>query len=564
MKRASRKKASRPAAVPRDTSSQTAPAPKKDSRLLAAVLIGLLAFAVYIPGFRNGFVYDAEVAVQQDTRIQSLDNAGRLLVEPYWFFDKERLALYRPVVTLSYAIDWALYDGAPSGFHFTNAFAHALVSALVFLVLIGMVSVPAAFAGAALFAVHPVNTEAVASIVGRADIYAAGFSFAALLAWKTLPPRAAASLIAVPALFLLALGSKESAIMLPVLLVVFDLATGKLSRMRFREWLRERVLTMAAMTLVAIGYIVLRGAVLGVFTPQSLNPIMSVYSSEGTRIRTALQIWPEILRLLTLPWRLLVDYSPRVLVPAESWTPRATAGLLLLLATIGGGIFALMKGRRWLGLALLWVPIALFPVSNLVVPIGVLLAERTLYIAVFAIALGVAAILDRIAAPNLARMRAALAACAIVCVLFAARTISRLPAWSTTEEVFATLIRDRPDSFRGQWQAGFVAARNGDIASAMKYYVAAIALWPYSRPLYIEAGAIASEAQQHAAARWFSEQGLVQFPDDIIFLRRLAVASISLNDTTATRAAIARGLMVRPDDELFNMMRDSIGLSPRR
>ena len=47
-------------------------------------------------------------------------------------------------------------------------------------------------------------------------------------------------------------------------------------------------------------------------------------------------------------------------------------------------------------------------------------------------------------------------------------------------------------------------------------------------------------------------------------LFKVAVASISLNDTTAARAAIARGLKVRPDDELFNMMRDSIGLSPRR
>ena len=44
-----------------------------------------------------------------------------------------------------------------------------------------------------------------------------------------------------------------------------------------------------------------------------------------------------------------------------------------------------------------------------------------------------------------------------------------------------------------------------------------------------------------------------------MFLRHLAVAAITMNDTTAARAAIQRGLRVRPDDELFNMMRDSIG-----
>lgn len=563
MKSPSRKSRSRQMPARRAESRPAESTRTLESRLLGAVLIAALAFVIYIPGFSNGFVYDAEVVVAQDTRVHTLAEPARLLTSSYWAFDTERLALYRPLVTLSFATDWAMHDGDSWGFHQTNALAHALASVLVFLLLTGLTSMLPAMAGAALFAVHPVHAEAVASIVGRADIFAAGFSFAALLAWHRLPPRGTAILVTVPALFFLALGSKESAIMLPALLTIFDAATGKLRRATFRDWLRERAWLWVAMALVAITYLIVRVRVLGVFAPASINPLIAADSSEATRLRTALQIWPEILRLLTVPRTLLADYNPRILLPAESWTLRALAGLALVVAAIAGGVYALVRGHGRTGLVLLWTPVALLPVSNLLVPIGVLLAERTLYIAGFAVALGVAAGIDTIATHK-QRLRAALTLCAVVGIFFGMRTVARLPAWSTTDEVFRTLLRDRPDSYRAQWQMGRITARDGDLASALAYYRATVELWPYSRPAYIEAGAIATEMRQQVAARWFSERALEHFPNDAVFLRNLAVAAISLNDTTAARAAVERGLRVEPNDPLFNLMRASFGASQSR
>ncbi|HUF51291.1 MAG TPA: tetratricopeptide repeat protein [Longimicrobiales bacterium] len=527
--------------------------------MVGAFFVALLAFVLYIPGFGNGFVYDAEVLVQHDARVHNLAHPVQLLTSKYWAFDEERLALYRPVVTLSFAIDWVIHRGRAAGFHQTNALAHALVSVLVFLLLTGLAATPAALAGAALFAAHPAHTEAVATIVGRGDIFAAGFSFAALLAWRRLPPRGAAALVTVPALFLLALGSKESAYMLPALLVLFDAAGGRLRRDRVRAWLHERAWLLLALALVAVAYTLVRLAVLGVFAPQSLNPVLVGDPSAATRIRSALQVWPEILRLLTFPRVLLADYGPRILLPAGSWTPRALAGLALLAAASGGGAVAFMRGRRRLGLALLWTPVAMFTVSNLVIPIGVLLAERTLYIAVFAVSVGAAAAIDMLAARFKHGQRAALAGCVVITALFAARTVSRLPAWHSTDEVFRTLARDRPDSYRGQWHHARMATRDGDMTSAMSYYQATIDLWPHAYPVYLEAGMIAAEEGQHVAARSFAEQALDEFPDDAVFLRRLAVASLILNDTAAARDALQRGLKVEPDDPLFLRMRDAIG-----
>jgi tetratricopeptide (TPR) repeat protein len=537
--------------------------PAARSRALPALAIALLAAALYLPGIRNGFAYDAVMLVEEDSRVHSLERPARLLASSYWPGGEETLALYRPLVTLSFATDWALFGGAPAGFHLSTALAHAAASVLLFLLLAGLVSTPAAFAGAALFAVHPVQTEAVASIVGRADIYAAGLCFAALLAWSRLPARSTALRVAVPALFLLALGSKESAIVLPALLVLLDAAAGRISRARLREWLRERAWPLAGMTLVAISYLAARAAVLGGLAPQSLNPIMAAIPSGATRLRSALQVWPEILRLFVFPWTLLADYGPRILMPAGSWTPRALTGFALLAGAILGGVLALVRGRGRTGFALLWTPIALLPVSNLILPIGVLLAERTLYIATFALALGVALGVDAVAGRPRG-LRAALVACAIAGTLFATRTVLRLPSWRSTDEVFRTLLRDRPDSYRAHWHHARMAWRDGDPEAAAGFYRSTLELWPYARPVFLEAGLFASETGRERDARAFAEQGLGHWPDDATLLRRLAVACLNLSDTTAARVALERGLRIAPDDPLFLALKEAIGTARPR
>jgi protein O-mannosyl-transferase len=524
------------------------------TRLLASAAVALFAFLLYVPGFSNGFAYDAEAAVEHDARIQNLEQPGRLLVASYWGFDEERLALYRPFVTLSFAVDWAIHGGKPWGFHQTNALAHALVSSLVFLLLAGFASLPAALAGAAVFAAHPVHVEAVANIVGRADIFSAGFIFAAMMAWSRLAPRGAAVVITVPFLFLLALGSKESAVMLPALLVLLDAATGRLRRAGLREWLRDRAVPVLALALVAVGYLAVRMAVLGTMAPESVNPVMAAAQPGLPRLLTALQIWPEILRLLVFPLSLLADYGPRILVPAEGLTPRALGGLVILGGSVAGGVVALLRGRGRLGLALLWAPVALFPVSNLVVPIGVLLAERTLYIAVFPVVLGVAAALDWAGGNGRRMLHGSLAMAALVCALFAARTVLRLPAWKSTDQVFRTLARDRPDSYRAQWHFARMAWRDRDLEEAARRYRATMDLWPHAPPVYAEAGMFATEEGLEREARAFAELALEQWPGDPAFLRRLAVACLNLNDTAAARGAVERGLGVVSDAPLFLAM----------
>src|SRR5260370_18171820 len=144
-----------------------------------------------------------------------------------------------------FALNCRLGGGRLFGFHFFNLILHAAASLLLFLCLERLLgsSPPArvmAFVAALVFAVHPLHTEAISSIAGRAEVLAAGFLVAAWI--LHLEDQQIPALIC----FVLALLSKESAVIFLPLLLVGDYARGK-----WKPWLRYAVL--AGVTLVYLG-----------------------------------------------------------------------------------------------------------------------------------------------------------------------------------------------------------------------------------------------------------------------------------------------------------------------
>jgi 4-amino-4-deoxy-L-arabinose transferase-like glycosyltransferase len=136
--------------------------------------------------------------------------------------ESEKGDLYRPIVILSYALNYKLGGLRPFGYHLANIFLHALNSVLVYLLahLIFERKRPALFS-ALLFAIHPVHTEAVTGVVGRAELLAFLFSLSSLLMYITSKERKGYVLSL--AFFLLALFSKENALILPFVLMLYDL-----------------------------------------------------------------------------------------------------------------------------------------------------------------------------------------------------------------------------------------------------------------------------------------------------------------------------------------------------
>ncbi len=527
----------------------------------AAALVALVAGAAYALSLRNAFAYDDVAVIVNDPRVHALASFPRIWTLPYWGANGADMALYRPLTTLGFAVDWALSGGSPAWFHFTSLLWHVAASVLVFLLLRRFFSTRPALVGAILFAVHPVHVEAVANVVGRAEIMASVFFLAACLAWTAAPGSGPSvrRTAAVTLLFALALLSKESAVMLPAALLLLDGALGRWrpGRASLGAYLKARAGAYAALGAAVIAFLALRLAVLGHLTARQVNPLFDVVTATGPRLLVALGVWPSVLRLFFFPRTLLADYGPRIFMPPHGWSASAVLGLLLLAAVLAGGIYALVRGRGRTALALLWVPLLMLPVSNLLFPTGIVLAERTLYLPLFALAVAAAG-LDRVLRRSQVSRAVPRFAFAVVALLLVARTELRIRDWHSTESIFIAELRDRPDDFRAHLFLARFARNDGDLGLAEREYARALPLWPYLPWAPIEAAETSIAAGHLDRAQALAGRAARRWPDHPEIQRVLAATALDRGDTTTARAALRAGLRLAPGDDLMTKMARAI------
>jgi hypothetical protein len=426
--------------------------------LLGSALLALGAFAISVG---HEFVYDDVKVIVDNTTLHSIANWLVIVSEPWWGPE-----LYRPVTSLTLALDWTVSGGHPHWFHAVNVILHVTATGLVFLLARCWLPAFGAVAAGAVFAVHPVHVEAVANVVGRAEVLAGLFSVAAVLAYRwdgLLAARGDTSwhrwLSAFGSLVLLALalGSKESAFATPGLFLVVDWLDAKVSGERFTDRLaRHWVLWVAGVALAAeflwVRSIVLEGLA-------GVAPAPGLWGeSMGGRALVMAPVIVEYVRLLVFPLHLSADYSPDFLVPAHGPTLAGLAGVLLLLVAIVLALRA-RHAAPVVTLGLAWIGGSLLVVSNVLVPTGVLLAERSMYVP----SVGLALLAGWVAVALVARRReVAVGAVALVVTLGMVRTIARVPVWRAAEPFFSHLVTDARGSYRAYWVQSASAYAEGE------------------------------------------------------------------------------------------------------
>jgi protein O-mannosyl-transferase len=532
-----------------------------------AALLGLAAFLVYTLALSNGFAYDDVVIVKGDPRVTDFQ-LWAILSKPYWA--APGFALYRPLVTFSFAVDWAISNGNPAWFHAVNGLWHVLSCVALFLLLRAWFSAGSALLGALLFAVHPVHVEAVANVVGRAELMAAALFLTACALWAhEWPGRRGVRAALVCLLYVLAMLCKESAATLPAILLLIDRVKAGQSGSRaigqsgtdgpvgLSGWagiMRERWVEYGVLAGILAAVILLRALLAGGATPRELDPVLEVAWQPGDRIRTALQVWPHIMRLLLFPRVLLADYGPRVLLPADGWSGLVVPGLLILLLLVVGGLLLLGRDQPLAALALLWLPITMLPVANLLFPIGVLLAERTLYVPSVAVSLAVAGLLTHAHNMRAWKPHWAYGVVGVFLILCAIRVQTRIPDWDSTDSVMMAQRRERPESFRAEWHAARMARRDAQPQLGLERYRNALRMWPYRKRLVIEATVYMSLHRDAGNALRLARFGAQRWPNNLELQRLLAAHALDAGDTITARRAIAAGLGLSPKDSvLLNM-----------
>jgi len=452
--------------------------------------VALAAVAVYANSIVNGFAMDDVFIIQINERVHQLSDPSSIWLKPYWPNYGRELGLYRPLAIFGYAVQWAIGGGAAWVFHASNIVLHAGVCVLAFLLLKRLVGAGPALAGALVFAVHPVHTEVVANIVGQAELIAGAATLGACLLYATRPDGAGTGWgrrIGIVAVYAIGLLAKESAIVLPGLLVAIDVAQGRVQRSRagLRQYAASAFMPMFLLLATAIAYLALRVDVLGSIGGVDAAPALP-FLREEPRLPTALRAWPEYVRLLFYPADLSIDYAPGVILPVDGLSPMALLGAGILIVTVMLAVLTPLHPAA--GLAAAWFLITIFPVSNLLMPIGVVVAERLLYTPSFAVAL-IAAHAWRVAVQHrheLRRRAPAFAVAAVVLVLMGTRTWARNPDWKDTIAVLHALVTDHPESYRAQWSNAGLAGAAGNAELRLQYLEFAYRLWPYDTQMITE------------------------------------------------------------------------------
>ncbi len=335
-----------------------------------------LAAAVFANGLTGEFIYDDHSYVLENSQVASGDAIFSNPTPP----GRPELGLYRPLVALSYRVNWMISGFEPAAFHGTNIALHALVTMAVYLAVRALArlglrttagSRQAAFLSALLFAVHPLHAEAVSWIVGRAEIMAAFFCLLLLLfhlgshrrAWLLLP----AALC-----YLAACLCKENAFVFPALLLLVDLSSRLGGRAGTGRSLRFGAAVFGIYGAILAAVIALRYGALGAFGPDiALAPFGDETLVE--RIPVALSILAESMRVCLFPAGLRIFYHASEMLDL-------TLMRILILLLFGGLLLLVLWKRHYFSLFwILWIPITLLTVLN-IVPIGAVFAERFVYL----------------------------------------------------------------------------------------------------------------------------------------------------------------------------------------
>ncbi|HUC53985.1 MAG TPA: hypothetical protein VMR90_08050 [Candidatus Cybelea sp.] len=422
-------------------------------------LVLTVAMLVYGNALLNNFAMDDDMYIFSNPAVTAPSLKGL-------FEATKGNNIFRPVTFATFTLNWEAGRFQPFGYHLFNLLLHAAVILLLYLVFGRLLEpVPggtsAALAAVWLFAVHPIHTEAVASIVGRSELLAAGFLLGAWLLHLNEQP------IFALLCFALALLSKESAVVFLPLVLVGDYARGKLKPLHRYGWIAG----VAGLYLALLWKV--QGGRFGARSVNFLdNPLANLPAK--WRILNALRVAWKYLGLQVYPGTLSCDYSYNAILLYRDWRHTApaavAAGFVLAL-----GIWAMWtKKREWVLAGAIYT--AGFAVTaNLLVPTGTIMGERLAYLPSAGFCLLVALIWIRLKNRN---RNLAWGMLAILVAALGARTMVRNRDWRDNFTLFSSAVRVVPASAKVHANLGGEYLQRDQIEAANVEFQTALRIYP--------------------------------------------------------------------------------------
>jgi tetratricopeptide (TPR) repeat protein len=421
--------------------------------LLAAALL------VYGNSLRNGFTLDDEAYIVQNHQVTGL--SLKEIFQPNQYAN-----IFRPLTFSSFALNWSIGGARPFGYHLLNMLLHAAVTLLLYLLLRALLdSLPqgetVSFIASLLFAVHPIHAEAVASIVGRSEMLAAGFLMAAWI--LHLRDQQVLSLLC----FVLALLSKESAVVFTPVLLAGDYACGKLRTFQRYGWFAGITGLFLALLWKVQG---------GRFGPKEIsfldNPLASLPAS--LRILNALRIAWKYIGLHLYPATLSSDYSYNAILIYAKWRYGIAAALAASLVVILW-LWAVWTRRSGWALAGAIYLGGFAVTANVLLPSATIMAERLAYLPSAGFCLLVAMMWIWVKKHNATLAWTVIGA---VVVALATRTLMRNRDWRDNFTLESAAVKAVPGSAKMHLDLGAEYMYRGQLGLAGQEYETSLQIYP--------------------------------------------------------------------------------------
>jgi Flp pilus assembly protein TadD len=454
---------------------------------LGIVLVTVLAFS---NSLKNDFVWDDKSFITESPSLRSFSHVREAFTHNIGYSGGARNNLYRPVFELANMADYVIGGGKPFLFHVTNIILQSACAVLVFIFIYLIYrNVLISLATALFFAIHPIQTESVTYISGRADPLYAVFALLTLIFFSLYAKSKKSGLFYFISLATLSLSllSKEVAIITPFLVGLY--AFTMFDRQERKE--RRVTLALAGYFLVAAGYAALRMTLLD-FSKTAITTLEVATPPLYIRTLTAAKAVFLYFRFLFFP----VGFQMEVYLPdARSIMESSVFFSILGVLAILGALFYLWKRNKTLFFGMAWYFLCLVPILD-IFPVNAKAAVHWLYLPSVGFFFALSVLLWDILKKN---EKAFISIVLAISILLGCLTFAKNREWKNEEALYLHIL-PHSQTPRVYINLGNISARKNDLDKAVYYYLMALKIAPGQTEGYVNLGYIYNAKKQYPEA----------------------------------------------------------------
>ncbi len=525
---------------------------------LPAVSLLVLGLVVYLNALPNQLFWDDYDSIVNNYYIKDwfyfskyfTENliAGAGLVSNYW----------RPLLLIVYSIEWHIWGSWAAGYHLVSIIIHLAAGLVFFNLLKRIIGRPIiAWLSVLIFIIHPLQTEAVTYVAGRADplsVLLIGLSL--LWYWRyrfdslvtTKNRFYVLSLVSLVAAIL----TKDKSIILPALLVLVEVYNWFKNGDSLKNWLKQIVKNTWPYWLIVLGYLILRATVLNFQDTFNIYGQNTVYTENIlVRLWTFLSVWPQYLSLFVAPLGLHME---RLVEIKESiWQADVFVGLVCLMIVLLVAIWR-FKSNKLVVFGLILSGITLAPASGILVPVSGLMYEHYMYLPVLGLAIFMLALLGEVFIKfnDIGRIIIIVGLTAWL-IFLAGVTIKRNTVWRSPTVFYEDVLKYNQQSLRIWNNYGMALSDEERYKEAAEAYQQAITLNKdnLSAPPYHNlANALLRLGQTDEAIRNYHQAIAIDNQFHYSY-NALAAWYVQNKNFAAATEILQAGLKAMPDNEIF-------------